>query len=168
MNRYNIIVISLMLSISSTVNTKKRRRCPAPSNYKGMLTTLRDNDYSISHISIANKQHCIPVYTAPCNTHTIVTNLSYNPKQCKSYIDLAKVTSIEMPYPYAEWIYRSCDRREKDKYILIKITWRNKKKCPTHYLIQPKRRLTARIQKKLRATNCQIPFRGFKKIIIEA
>ncbi len=147
---------------------KRRNKCPAPINYQGTLTTLRDHEYPISNISINHKQHCIPVFRAPCNTNTIVTTLSYNPKSYVDYINLADIAAIEMPYPYAQWTYCSCNNKRKEKYVLIKVIWIDEKKTACHFLIQPRRRLTARVHKKIRSTDSQLPFRGFKKITIEA
>ncbi len=168
MNKYFMCLRIFITLITLPTLGKRRIKCPAPINYKGTLTTLRNHEYPISNIAINHKQHCIPVFKAPCNTDTVVTTLSYNPKNHVDYINLADITTIEMPYPYAQWTYCSCNNKNNEKYILIKVVWIDEKKPACNFLIQPRRRLTARVHKKIRSTDSQLPFRGFKKITIKA
>ncbi|MEX0848901.1 MAG: hypothetical protein WD055_01630 [Candidatus Dependentiae bacterium] len=168
MRIYQGIIFILIPFYVVSIESKKRIKCPDPIDYTGTLCTLRNREYPISHISIANKQQCVPVYRAPCNTNTIVTNLSYNPKDYIIHLNLAHIKEIEIPYPYATWVFKASWHRGKDKYLLIKVTWHDEKKAPQHFLIEPQRRLTARVKKKIRVADRKLPFRGFKKITIDA
>lgn len=146
----------------------------APTNglqqtkYHGTLTTLNNGTVDIIDISIAGKKNCIPVYAAPCNTDTLLTCLTYNPKDKKKRLSLSAVKEIEIPYPYATWYYRRPTCRGKENYLLIKIIWQDKQRSATHYLIEPKRRLNGLFHKKESSGLSSIPFSGFKKCTVNS
>lgn len=140
---------------------------PLQSDYQGTLTTLNNHEFPASHISIAGKKKCVPVYSAPCNADAVITCLSFNPKDKMLYLNLADVKEIEVPYPYATWEYKSPKCRGKDMYLLIKIIWNDAKRAATHYLIEPKRRMSAHIQKKAGTALSNIPFSGFRKLTVK-
>lgn len=159
-------VHSLCLIFSSCFFYSASIQCAPQKDYQGVLTTLRNHNYPIFLITIAGKKTCIPVFTAPDKTDTLLTRLNYNPKEQKKYIKLADIKEIEIPYPYATWHYK--DSCGKQKYLLIKITWNIKNKKSMHFLIEPKRRLGGILEKKSGKAKTHIPFSGFKKCTVKA
>ena len=160
---YQILCI-LMPYITNTTSTKNAQQI----DYQGVLTTLNQHDFPVSQVSIAGRKECIPVYTAPCNTNAIITCLAFNPEDTIAYLNLADIKEIEVPYPYATWIYKSPKCRGKKKYLLINVIWNDLQRTATHYLIEPKRRINSFIQRSTTKTISTIPFSGFKKCTIQA
>lgn len=151
--------ISLTLSKTPPIDLQQ-------AQYQGTLTTLNNRTVNVLNLSVASKRNCIPVYKAPCDTDTLLTCLSYNPKNYKTRLSLSAVKEIEIPYPYATWVYRWPKCKGKDNYLLIKVVWKDEKRHATHYLIEPKRRLNGLFQKKESTAVSSIPFSGFKKCTV--
>lgn len=134
-----------------------------PAIHQGTLTTLNNHVLQVTDISIAGKKKCIPVYRAPRNADAIITELAYNPKDCVTYLNLANIKEIEIPYPYATWNFRAHNCRGKNKFLLIHVIPHNPKEKSMYYLIEPKRRIYAHVQKNGSSFLNNFPFSGFKK-----
>ncbi len=131
-------------------------------HYYGAITTLHGHEYTIRNMLIGGKQECIQVYRAPADINKIITTLSYDPKEYISYLRLADMKEIIIPYPYAQWVYK---HKGKKKYLLIEIIWQHEHRPKSTFLIEPKRRLSGIVIQKGK-TQRKIPFSGLKKMSI--
>lgn len=162
--RPTCFILCILLSyIESTTSVKHLKII----DYQGTLTTLNNRDFHAKNILIGGRKRCIKVFRAPKNPNTIITRLVYDPKKYVSYINLCDVKQIEVPYPYATWTYNAHNCRGKDKYLLIKVNLHDEQCTGTYYLIEPKRRIRANLQKDGSNFLTDFPFSGFKKCTVE-
>lgn len=134
-------------------------------NIHGSLTTLRGKTYPISYALIGGKQRCVRVYTGPCTPHSIIPKLNYDPRTYKELLDLTQVKEITIPYPYATWFYASRGKhRGKRKYLLFQVTWHDKERSTSTYLVEKRRRISGIIEKEGFATDCSLPLSCIKTI----
>jgi len=169
-------MLGIMLLVSFTLHAVQEKDFSTVSysikkkelNVRGALTTLRGSTYPISYALIGGKQRCVRVYTGPCTPHSIIPKLTYDPRTYKEHLDLTKVKEITIPYPYATWFYASRGKhRGKRKYLLFQVTWHDKEKPISTYLVEKKRRISGIIEKEGRATDCALPLSCIKTIQFE-
>jgi len=166
MQPYIRLICLSMYSIYSYIETAPLvKHIPTPE-YQGVLATLNNHTFPMTHISVAKKK-CFIVFQAPANTDTIVTSLSYDPTEREQHVRLADIKAIEVPYPYATWTYKTHNCRKKIKYLLINIVWNDTKRSATRYLIEPKRRLHGYLKKGDYNYLTSLPFSGFKTCTIQ-
>lgn len=158
---YTIIILLALhkpFLYSKTLNDK---------NFSGTLTTLKDRKINVSDISFAHHCKHLRLYAAPANTQALGIKLGYNPRKCSVNVHLKDVRSIEVPYPYGTWNFKSC-YPNKRSYLLLRVEWNKKGRKASYYLVEPRRRITLYMEQDNRLSPAKIPFSGLKKLLIQS